>query len=391
MLFVNIYKLSKFTLDPTEGSKERRRTKNHRLLIQRECRQQARRLYWKDLLEIERRTITSLAWYIQMQLIRTNCIPSYLTFAQMQKLPAFQLDIRRQASSVYNDMYRDRRSSQFILCDTGHADLDGRVGYVDWFDDNLVKYRVLVCRKGFSDYENTFPMTLKPENMKSVITANKKYYNKEAKQDTAVVGIRHFCENTSNHLLEATVRHDAFSYVCKIHERPEIVSNDAYSTMIKYLQDQEDKEQESEANIASQREEYTRCMDEFFLSHKPVDVRPRKIIRTKPKGKSEDPVVKNSSGWAEKFEHIRSSIMANKDGEGEHLFTFPFSTKDNSLMSCAEGLVELNEHRVGGELHDVALVNSMKMKPTFITTASVKSLSPGFSIDEDILNFCLKW
>ena len=60
-------------------------------------------------------------------------------------------------------------------------------------------------------------------------------------------------------------------------------------------------------------------------------------------------------------------------------------------MSCAEGLVELNEHHVGGELHDVALVNSMKMKPTFITTASVKSLSPGFSIDEDILNFCLKW
>ena len=123
-----------------------------------------------------------------MQLIQTNQVPTYFTLPQMQKLPTLQLDIMKQASSNYNDIYRDRKSSQFILCDTGNVHLDGRVGYVDWFDEIHVKYRVLVCQKEFSDYENTVPMTLKPKKMESVVTVNNRNYNKEAKQDNSIVG-----------------------------------------------------------------------------------------------------------------------------------------------------------------------------------------------------------
>lgn len=192
---VIICKLSKITIDSSSLSKEKRRIKNHRILQQRELRKQARRLYWKDLIKIELATILSLAWFIQMELIRTNQVPTYFTLPQMQKLPTLQLDIMSQASSVYNDMYRDRKSSQFILCDTGNPHLDGRVGYVDWFDEIHVKYHVLVCGKGFSDYENTVPMTLRPENMESVVTVNKQKYNKEAKQDNSTVGIKNFLPN----------------------------------------------------------------------------------------------------------------------------------------------------------------------------------------------------
>lgn len=388
---VIICKLSKITIDSSSLSKEKRRIKNHRILQQRELRKQARRLYWKDLIKIELATILSLAWFIQMELIRTNQVPTYFTLPQMQKLPTLQLDIMSQASSVYNDMYRDRKSSQFILCDTGNPHLDGRVGYVDWFDEIHVKYHVLVCGKGFSDYENTVPMTLRPENMESVVTVNKQKYNKEAKQDNSTVGIKNFLPNKSDEMFRVKVRHDAFRYICKIHECPEKVSKEAYTTMVKILRDKEDKEREIEANTASQREEYARCMESFFSSHDPVESRPRKISRTKPKEKSRDHNLKERPEWTAQFEHIRASMMNKEVDEGEHLFTFPFSTNDNSLISCAEGLVELNEHFIEGEHHDVALANSMKMEPTIVTTTSIKSLSPGISMNEDILNFCLKW
>ena len=131
-------------------------------------------------------------------------------------------------------------------------------------------------------------------------------------------------------------------------------------------------------------------MDSFFLSHDPVEFRTQKISQTKPKEKSQDHKLKERAGWTAKFEHIHASMTKNEDDEGEHLFTFPFSTDDNSLISCAKGLVELNEHRIEGEHHNVALANSMKIEPTIVTTTSIKSLSPGISMNEDILNFLSK-
>ena len=41
--------------------------------------------------------------------------------------------------------------------------------------------------------------------------------------------------------------------------------------------------------------------------------------------------------------------------------------------------------------HDVVYSNNMKTSPIVITTESIKSLSPGESMDEDVFNFCLKW
>ena len=391
LTFVIIYKLLIITTGLSCRSKEERRRKCHHKLQQRERRKEVRRLYWKDLIKIELSTILSLAWFIQMELIRTFQVPSYFTLPQMQKVPTLQSDITKQASSVYNDMYRDRKSSQFILCDTENVHLEGRIGYVDWFDETIVKYHVLVCRKGFSDYENTVPMTLKPENMEAVVIVNEHKYNKEAKQEHSIVGVKKFLPNKSDEIFGVKVRHDAFSYICKIHERPEKDSNEAYSTMMKILSEKEEKEREIEKDIARQKDEYARCMDSFFSSHKPVEIRPRKSQKTNRNEKSEEHKSKDRAVWKAKLEHIRDSMTKITDGGEEHLFTFPFSTNDNSLISCAEGLVEFNEHRIEGEHHDVSLANRMEMEPIVVTTTSIKSLSPGISMNEDILNFCIKW
>ena len=326
-----------------------------------------------------------------MELIRTNQVPSYVTYPQMQKLHTLQVDVTKQASFIYNDMYRDRKNSQFVICDTGNAHLDGRIGYVDWFDETHVKYRVLVCARGFSDYENTIPMKMKPENMESMVTVDSRKYNKIAKRDNSHVRITNFLPNNSNHMFQVNVCHDAFRYICNIHEHPETVSKIAFITMAKILGEKEEKERENEANVANQKEEYTKCMDAFFSSHDPVVARPRKMSRRRSLKTNHVQDVQVKSVWKAKFEHIRASMNSTEDKDDEHLFTFPFATCDNSLISCSEGLVELNEHHIEGEHHDMSLANGMKIDPVVITTTSVQSLSPGLPMNEDIFNFCLKW
>ena len=55
------------------------------------------------------------------------------------------------------------KNSQFIICDTGNDQLDGRIGYVDWFDADHLGYRSLLCPKGSSDFGHSIPMLVKPK------------------------------------------------------------------------------------------------------------------------------------------------------------------------------------------------------------------------------------
>ena len=66
-------------------------------------------MYWKDLIKIEIATILNIAWFIQMELIRTKQVHSRFTFTQMQKFPTLQRNVTKQASTAYNAMYRERK------------------------------------------------------------------------------------------------------------------------------------------------------------------------------------------------------------------------------------------------------------------------------------------
>ena len=84
--------------------------------------------------------------------------------------------------------------------------------------------------------------------------------------------------------------------------------------------------------------------------------------------------------------------MTNKHAhDGEHLFTFPFHTTDNSLTSCSHDLIELCG-KLRDEVHDNVIFLKTTVTDTIVvTTTSVRSLSPGDDINEDVMNFCLKW
>ena len=81
----------------------------------------------------------------------------------------------------------------------------------------------------------------------------------------------------------------------------------------------------------------------------------------------------------------------NHENDGEHLFTFPFYTTDNSLMLCSDGLIDLNGHHSDRVRHEVIFTRNTLTDPVIITATSVRSLSPGVDINEDVINFCLEW
>ena len=148
--------------------RQKKTIKHHQHVILREHHKQNRRSYWKELIKIELVTILSIAWFIQVELIQTKQVPSYLTYTQMQKFPVFQKEIANQASIVYNDMYWDHQFSLFTLCDTINDQLNSTFGFVDWYDSNKTKFHVLLCHDGSSSFGSGTPATAKTEHMESV-------------------------------------------------------------------------------------------------------------------------------------------------------------------------------------------------------------------------------
>ena len=75
----------------------------------------------------------------------------------------------------------------------------------------------------------------------------------------------------------------------------------------------------------------------------------------------------------------------------EHMFTFPFTTLDNTLHCLCDGLTEFSYHGDSTGLSD-AMYNRRNLASSIILdNASVRSLAPGNVMDSDVLNFCLSW
>ena len=121
-----------------------------------EARKQCRRIYWKPLIGIEIATILGIAWYLQMELFRTQQLPEYVTRAQISKIPFIEKNLQMQAKNVYSEMYRSTKCSQFILSDTGNDQLDGRIGFVDWYDEINVGYHAMICPQGSSNFRDGY-------------------------------------------------------------------------------------------------------------------------------------------------------------------------------------------------------------------------------------------
>ena len=234
-------------------------------------------MYWKPLIGIELATILSIVWYLKMELFRTKKLPSYATPSQLDKLPAFQQEISNKATVVYNTVYRNVQHGQFVLADTGNDELDGRIGFIDWYDSVNVGYRAVVCPRGCSDQRNGRHMLVRPENMEHMTKIRESQYNQEATQDVCHIGLQNTLPQLDADTIEVVFRHTVFQRICAKYNKPQSQADEPYELMVRLLDDIEQNEAKEREKVEKDRIEYEKVMEHFFSTHSPVERRPRKV------------------------------------------------------------------------------------------------------------------
>ena len=102
------------------------------------------------------------------------------------------------------------------------------------------------------------------------------------------------------------------------------------------------------------------------------------------------------SVWEAKIKHIISKagqkrVHSCDRKEHEHMFTFPFTTVDNSLHSSCTNLKHFSNHLQDDDIHDAVYAQNNFAPSIIIDANSVKSVSPGCDMDNDMMDFGLAW
>lgn len=368
-----------------------------RAAVQREYRKQSRCSHWATRSVIEVAAITSIGWYLQMELFRTNQVPSSMTPALLRYCPKMLQIITKQAQFVYNKVYRDHDNSKFVLTDTGRNDLDGRRGEICFYDNVSRGYQALIYPKQPSTSRSPMQMLVKMENMEPVHKCKLASYNHQPKQDTLEVPIENHFPSTkpsedSNSIMSVYFRHNVFLFIRKqFNDKPEFHSDEAFKAMTFQLDHVESKEQEEKERLKKEQIQHRQIMEAFLTTHKSGRERPRKRPRFHSAMPTPGRNIQINSVWAAKIEHIRSVINGRQDQAEEHLFTFPFQTIDNSLMECGNGSCNFDFNGDDCPRSDILFPSLKKDDPIVLTTAAVQSLSPGRETDDDAIDLCVQW
>ena len=102
------------------------------------------------------------------------------------------------------------------------------------------------------------------------------------------------------------------------------------------------------------------------------------------------------SVWEANIKHIFSKGGQKRDHsrdrkEHEHMFTFPFTTVENSLHSSCKDVKEFSNNLRDNNIHDDVYAQNDFAPLIIIDAKSVKSVSPGCDIDNDMMDFGLTW
>ena len=360
----------------------------------REERKLERQKYWKPLIAHENETILNLAWMIQSEVFRTKWLPKGAAPKSVQKIAELKKEAYVLAINVYNEMYRNVSYGSFVMTDSGMDDLDGRIGYIECYDKEKMGFRALVCHRGASNYRDTFHTIVKPANMEPMKKVDFRGgfgdYSKP-KVEKCQVAIHHFIPGKEDEIMHVTIWNDVFEKLSGKYRHFEKESH-CFDEMRDIMKEKEELESEKNAKLREQKMQYYNSMISFFEKYDPAHTLPRK--KFKVHSHDARPTSRETqwhAAWKARFEHIQSMLYDNECDNEHHLFTFPFKTLDNSLVSCCDGLSHLGKHHEQSNMHDAVFTPSLYCKPMVITTSSLNTLRPGQDIDEDVLNFCLNW
>ena len=340
--------------------------------------------------------VHAIEWYIKVELLRTKQLPSYMTYSCIDRVPALLADIRGKASDVYSELYRRNDNvNRFVFADTGRKHIDGKVGVISSYKSSTCQYLVRVSGSTQSDH-GLFPVSTEHMVPFSPVPVPSKYRPSASEDTCSVVLDSHFrfhsCKSPT-----ITFCASAFDEIEGVSGSPHTKSSLERDRLVSIIERIESAEEERAQKVEAQKSQFELALSKVHSPCSPIEVRPRKKMRNTP------PVSLRSNSdqvrhiWKSKVEHYlsqstrdsTSNIDKNKE---EHLFTFPFTTVDNTLHCSSNGLTEFSYHgdRTGVSADAVYERNNLASS-IIIDDASVRSLAPGNVMDSDVLNFCLSW
>ena len=342
--------------------------------------------------------VLAIVWYIKVELLRCKQLPNYITYTNMDSVPKLKADIQKQASLVYSNLYRkDDKVNKFFMVDTGRNDLDGKVGMISSYDAIRCCYVAHVCKTSQWDSSVLMELSVSPENMEPYTRVRTATYCPTAACDLCQINLEnHFTSSIATAAPTITFWPCVFSEIGGLSQCPHTGGQYQIDKLMSLLNERERIANEKANQLHTQQLELEKGLSKMYSTRQPVQKRPRSSIqRQKPKLKPSR-VLQIKSVWEAKIKHIISKAGQKRDHarerkEYEHMFTFPFTTVDNSLHSSCTDLKEFSNHLRDDDIHDAVYAQNNFAPSIIVDAKSVKSVSPGCDMDNDMMDFGLAW
>lgn len=356
-------------------------------------RKRSRLNYWKPFLSREISIVLVIAWYIKIELLRTKQLPSYITFNGIDRVPSLTKNIEKEASKVYSLMFKnDDDVNKFFFADTGNRTLDGKLGKTKSFDYDLNCYNAEIVPKRGVSVSVPSVVSISTENMEPFKRIMFRKYKHVSSKESCLVKLE-------NHFPHQNCLQPCITFYSKVFQdaggltrRLDLegtASRDRIANMIQNKEAQDKMEMERKETMCV---ELQLGLARLHATRSPVKSRPRKKIRATQNPQRGSRSIQLHSIWRAKIEHyISQNEEKDRSGEEDHLFSFPFHTTDNSLHSCATGLVEFCPLNHENHIHDAMYGKKNFASHTIIDSASIRSLTPLQQMNSNVFDFCLSW
>ena len=380
------------------GSHSRRSRCCHQQLILLQSRKCARSNYWKTIIVKEIATVLAIVWYIKVELLRTKQLPHYITYAGIDRVPALKADIHKQASFVYSNVYRkDNTVNKFFIADTGRSNLDGKVGSISSYDTNKCCYIVQVCNNNHRNSIVSTELSLLPENMEPSSWAKTATNTPSPACDSCQVNIKnHFVSSVPIAAPTVTFWPCVFSEIGGLSQSPHTGGEYQRNKLMSMLKEKENIAKNEAKKVQEQQLELEKGLLKMYSTRQPVQKKPRTSTRKKKSKRNPSRMLQVKSLWEAKIQHFISKAGQKRDSsrdrkDHEHMFTFPFMTVDNSLHSSCTDLKEFSNHSGDDHIPDSVYGQNHFAPSVIIDETSVRSVRPGYQMDNDMMDFGLSW
>lgn len=316
-----------------------------------------------------------------------------MTFAQIDRVPSLKENIEVQAALVFRTMFRAvDKFNMFHLADTGIPSKNGNIGLVTSYDFINSRFNTKTCQRNKWNSNDAVYQSHAMEHMEPLHWGNtNKMNNTTSSIDVIEVTIQNHFPSHQQAMVPTKFRVTQFNELLKYNAYPEKGPSYCRERLTSLINDIESKELEDANKVEADRDELQKGLARLHSVRTAVTQRPRKKIRNGGKPPSPQRMTQLRSVWRAKMEHYLSREYSSKGDDSEHLFTFPFTTSDNSLHTCSQGLNELDSLGDQELVHDVIYGKKNLTESTVINASSVSSLAPGNNIDDNVFDFCLTW